>query len=89
MLRVSRSFVSSAVRSANQNWPQPITNLISQCLGFFENIGIMFFELLTPELTSIRYINQLHMQEQLVIVTNHFTCGDGVDEEVFAQPPKV
>ena len=32
----------------DQNWPQPITNLISQCLGILENIGIMFFELLTP-----------------------------------------
>ena len=28
----------------------------------------MFFELLTPQLTFIGYINQLHMQEQLVIV---------------------
>jgi hypothetical protein len=44
----------------------------------------MFFELLTPELTSIRYINQLHMQEQLVVVANHFTYGNGVDKQVFS-----
>ena len=44
----------------------------------------MFFELLTPYLTSIAYINQLHMQEQLVVVANHFTYGNGVDKQVFS-----
>ena len=44
----------------------------------------MFFELLTHSLTSIGYINQLHMQEQVVIVVNHFTYGNGVDKQVFS-----
>ena len=35
-------------------------------------------------LTSIGYINQLHMQEQVVIVVNHFTYGNGVDKQVFS-----
>jgi len=44
----------------------------------------MFSELLTPQLTSIGYVNQFHMQEQLVIVVNHFTYGNGVDKQVFS-----
>src|SRR5256885_10877560 len=49
----------------------------------------MFFELLTPYLTSIAYIDQLNMQEQLVIVANHFTYGNGVDKQVFSQAPRI
>jgi len=38
-----------------------MTNLISQLLGTDEDIGIGFFELRTPELSSTAYINQFHV----------------------------
>jgi len=44
----------------------------------------MFFELLTPYLTSVAYINQLYMQKQLVIVPNHFTYGNSVDKQMLS-----
>ena len=66
-----------------------ITNLISQFLGTGEDVGIGFFELRAPELSSIVYVNQFHVQTQLVIAPYYFSCGNSVDKQILARRPRI
>jgi hypothetical protein len=81
--------VSSRTHVRSHDWPQLITNPISQLLGMGEGIGTGFFELRTPELSSIVHINQFHMQEQLVIAPNHFSCSDSPDKQILAHGSRI
>ncbi len=58
-----RCFLTSLANLTSQNRPQLIANPISQFLRIGQDIGIGFFELTTPKLSSVAYINQFHMQK--------------------------
>src|SRR3989442_2504077 len=86
---VFRSFLSSPAHVGSQNRPQLSTNPITQFLGKGEDIGIGFFELRAPELSSIVHINQFHMQQQLVIAPNHLSCGDSSDKQILPNRSRI
>jgi len=54
-----------------------------------EGIGTGFFELRTPELSPIIHINQFHMQKQLVIAPNHFSCSDNPDKQILSHCSRI
>src|SRR2546428_5426144 len=89
----ARSFLlllmSSPAHVGSQNRPQLSTNPITQFLGKGEDIGIGFFELRAPELSSIVHINQFHMQQQLVIAPNHLSCGDSSDKQILPNRSRI
>src|SRR2546422_9953820 len=86
---VFRSFLYSPAHVSSQHRPQLSANLVRQFFGMGEDIGIGFFELCTPELRSVVYVNQFHVQTQLVIAPYYFSRGNSMDKQVLAQRPRV
>src|SRR6266702_956190 len=66
----------------NQNSVELMSNSVGEFLRGSRHFRVRLLEQASPQLSSVTYINQFHVQEYFIIAPNHFSRSDCVNRQV-------